>query len=802
MRHPKAVALDSVMKNPELSKTINDAINSEPGSTARKKARSLLRAALAASNNRYKPSIYDGQGGTVSSKTDFIPAPQIGSTDPSKLTIGQNYSGVVVLKDPTKFNKNDIFSSTSKTTPSTSMVSVRGNTAPVAASDPTFSTLNLGTNFPQMSAVDFNKLVESSDFRTQKQKEKEKAAKEKEKVRSSTVTVGAYSSPKFSWEQPSTATGPVKPAEKFSNVADATKKESEKAAAAWTPAASSGVKLSVGVSGKEATAPTGYVGATGETGATGVVDNATGSTGPVGSQYDFVNQMYQSGIGKEAFASMVMQDRNKLAEILGVPVETLPKSLLLGDQYQDIESSLRQEYNLDNLASEILTRQRNAKNIDKVLEDYMTERDSYINNINETMDKAKEYFRGVDMGNPYNQQDKTNYLNFLTTLKGRQQKRYADFLKMSTDMYGQETQALIDNYTIQKEKFDSALKNKQVSTQEEYNNMKSILQGLYDAQDNLIDRESKLAALNKKLTSANGEIAGDTFDAAGNLISAGAYELKDTADWDKIRQVFNNTPINLTNNRKLILTSEPIADIMNKVSVSAATEGGRLYTPTFVISSLNGELQNNINDGVDITPGTNTRENKIIIDNYQNLIAQYYNNNWEDTTNKGKVNAGVLANAQELAYNLATSLGNKVKENLAADPANVTAIQNAINDYVYQNRTFRSDKPRTWSEVLSDTFLKDWKARHGDVNDFVLDAINKFYQAKTAIKKSDGTPAIDQPVDVFLAVNNPENDEIMYIDSSKLTPNQIANFIVQGALSTINYQGILDNYAQDLVSSN
>lgn len=797
MRHPKAVALDSVMKNPELSKIINNAINSEPGSTVRKKARSLLRATLAASGNRYRAPVYDGRGG--SSQTDFIPAPAFGVTDSSKLTIGQNYSGVVVLKDPTKFNQSDIFS-TPKTTPGSSLVSVWGNTAPTAAPEPTtLPTLNLGSNVPKMSAVDFNKLVANADLRSESQKAKDKAAAEKEKIRNSVTIVGAQTTPQFAWNQTPSSPAPS-PTEKFPNITSTVEKEPEKAAAEWSSAASN-VKLPVGT---VPVAPTGYVGVSGENGSSGVIDNetgATGATGPVSNQYDFVNQMYNSGVGPEAFASMVMQDRSKLAEILGVPVETLPKSLLLGDQYQDIESSLREEYNLDNLASEILTRQRNAKNIDKVLEDYMTERDSYINNINETIDKAKEYFRGVDMGNPYNQQDKTNYLNFLTTLKGRQQKRYADFLKTSTDMYGQETQALIDNYTIQKEKFDSALKNKQISTQEEYNSMKSILEGLYNAQDNLIDRETKLSTLNKKLASANGEIAGDTFDAAGNLISAGSYELKDAGDWDKVRLNFTYKPVNLANNKTLKLTTKPITDMMNQVSVSMATEGGRPYSPGMVISGLASEIQGNVNDGMDITPGTNVQENRSIIDNYQNLISQYYNNNWEDTTSKGKVNAGVLANAQELAYNLATSLGNKVKENLAADPANVTAIQNAIDDYVYQNRTFRSDKPRTWSEVLSDSFVKEWKARHADVNDFVLDAIVKFYQAKTAIKKSDGTPAIDQPADAFLAVNNPQNDEIMYIDPSKLTSSQIANFVVQGALSTINYQGILDNYAQDLVSS-
>lgn len=501
-----------------------------------------------------------------------------------------------------------------------------------------------------------------------------------------------------------------------------------------------------------------------------------------GGIQDFMLQKWQEGVGPESAINIAMNDKALVAQALGVPIDSLPDSLLLGDQYQEVEDALRKQYNLNNLENEILTRQRNGKNLDSVLEDYMTERDTYINTINNTMDNAKAWFNARGADNPYAVQSRDRYMGFLTTLKGGQQKRYADFLKMSTDMYGQETQALTDSYNIQKQEFENRLANSKLATQEEYNTMKSTLKGMYDRYDTIIDRQKKIADLNSQGILVAGQTAEDIISNSGSMLSTQMKDAETLQNWAPT--AFSHLTIKGQGQgaEDIILYNEPIASAMQRFADNSVTEAGRAGEPTAVIEFYDKNIGSTMDKSFSIDNFNNNGSK--IVNNYQNLIDQYLKNAYGLAGSADEKKA-VLENAQKLAK----TLGGRVEYAAANYLENENAlkdVQKAIQELAYEHKWIGKDKARTAAEVTPQ-FIENWKKQHANVPKFILDSIASAYNLQTNVKGSNGQPLHDGPAEAFLMYQDPNNpNNVSYYKPEDMTADYLAwNVITKGALAQL-----------------
>lgn len=506
----------------------------------------------------------------------------------------------------------------------------------------------------------------------------------------------------------------------------------------------------------------------------GSTANSQGSNGAqAGGIQDWMLGKWQEGIGSDSAAQIAMNDKNLVAQALGVPVDTLPDSLLLGDQYQEIEEALRKNYGLDNKENEILTRQRNGKNLGSILEDYMTERDTYINTLNNTLDTAKAWFNNRGADNPYAIQSRDRYIGFLTTLKGGQQKRYADFLKMSTDMYGQETQALTDDYNIQKQKFDTQLANSKLSTQEEYNTMKGVLKGMYDRYDTIIDRQTKIANLNAKGVSLNGDIASNVIDNSSNMLS---FQTKDAELLDSwAPKIFKPTTIKglAPGDPDLVLYNKPIAEAMDIWANSAVTEAGRAGDPTAVITFYDNQIGSAMDS---FFVGDKSGNSQKIVNNYQNVIDQYLKTAYPLATTAAQQTA-VFENAKQLAGTLSSKVSSSVLGELNNKMV-LSDTQQAIQDLAFEHKMFGGKRERTSAEITP-AFIDSWKKQHSNVPSLILDGIIAHYNVQVNVKDPSGQTLNNGPKEALLMSEN-QNDpnHVQYYEPNQLDAKYLSDSII------------------------
>jgi hypothetical protein len=264
----------------------------------------------------------------------------------------------------------------------------------------------------------------------------------------------------------------------------------------------------------------------------------------------FLYDSLKSGLGKDTFALMAISDKEKMKALFpGVPEDQLPVGATFMDQYADIEENLRNDYKLDTLESNLSRLQKNGVNIESDLNGYMTARDSYISKLDKMIDSANERSATVDMSNPADQKTMTNYMNYLYVMKGRQQKRYADFVKQAVDQYQVELDNAQNAYDATYKAFTTALSNKETMYKEDYNNFKKMLADMYDNVDNRektiydqLSLDDKLTSLLKDQadTALGGASIGSTLTDSQNTTAfskfANASENKDKSSTELVKE--------------------------------------------------------------------------------------------------------------------------------------------------------------------------------------------------------------------------------------------------------------------------
>ncbi len=194
----------------------------------------------------------------------------------------------------------------------------------------------------------------------------------------------------------------------------------------------------------------------------------------------FLYDSLKSGTGENTFALMSLSDKEKMKKLFpGVPEDQLPSGATYFDQYDDIEKNLREEYKIDTMESNLSRLQQGGVDIESDLNGYMTARDSYIQKLDNMINSAKDKSVTTDLSNPNDQKTMDNYLNYLYVMKGRQQKRYADFVKQAVGQYETELKTAQDAYDTNYKAFTSALSNKKDIYKEDYKNYQMMLEEMY-----------------------------------------------------------------------------------------------------------------------------------------------------------------------------------------------------------------------------------------------------------------------------------------------------------------------------------
>ncbi len=213
-------------------------------------------------------------------------------------------------------------------------------------------------------------------------------------------------------------------------------------------------------------------------------------------KYKFLKESVQAGIGADTFAIQVQTDKNKLKSLFpDVPESELPEGASLARQVDNLDQVLRKEYQVDVLQDNVKKLEERGVTIKQDLNDYIASRDEYLTKVDTMIDGAKESMAKMDLANPYISSRMNKYMNYLYILKGRQQKRYTDYLNDSINQDTLKLSTAKDNYNTIYKQYEDKLKTQTAITTEDYTNMKKMLEDMYT---NLDERESKLYDLGIK----------------------------------------------------------------------------------------------------------------------------------------------------------------------------------------------------------------------------------------------------------------------------------------------------------------
>lgn len=532
----KSSSLRAVMNDPNLSKTIKEAMDSPIGSSKRTRARNILRVVNRGLSrgviNMPMMGAMDGQGGALPSNTQYnqnklkVTAPQ---------TTGQKINVAPAAPQPTvsatgqpTVLPNTIFLKGAPASPTPIVSNEKPDTGVLGSLKNFFGSLNLKTKQynPASTASVGSDLQRMGSELNQKVIQPVNQAvvqpavsKVKQAVQSPAVQQFGPSASRLG----SAFTGQQGLLTNVGRLG-----EKIPSGIGTTPTAPSTTAVSTqsatAQSGATPTPTTQYQGAIGPQTQTGTaagvgqdlylndynnLDEANRNFGSAAidnwynnlevndkAYFKDVYDAVKSGLGADWYVDYVMNSKEKMKQMFpNTPEEYLPVGASLAGQLnklsETLDSKFKIEQQLDNLTR--LATQGATLNMD--LSNFIKGKDQYLGTIDKMLDDLKDTMAYSDTSNPFVAQRLNNYQNYLTTLKGRQNQRYMDFVDQSINLYNAQFQNAQNLYTKSLDEVEKKFTKAAAITEEDYNRAKDTLKNLYTMvadQETLADNRWKM----------------------------------------------------------------------------------------------------------------------------------------------------------------------------------------------------------------------------------------------------------------------------------------------------------------------
>lgn len=196
----------------------------------------------------------------------------------------------------------------------------------------------------------------------------------------------------------------------------------------------------------------------------------------------------------------------------------------LYERLMRIEESTRKSFNLDQLRDNLNSMVMSGQTLEGNLTDYIRGRDEFLNETEGLIGDLKTRSMKMDMSDPRNQANMQQHFNYLYELRGRQNKRYVEFLKMSVDAYQGKIDRVKNHYDTEFSRYEQQVMNSQGIAREEYQMLFTGLQEMYTEAADAERKALELETLNVQLNNARMSAIYDA-QAAEGLSSGDSVEL-------------------------------------------------------------------------------------------------------------------------------------------------------------------------------------------------------------------------------------------------------------------------------------
>ena len=167
------------------------------------------------------------------------------------------------------------------------------------------------------------------------------------------------------------------------------------------------------------------------------------------------------------------------------------------------EADTWKKYGLDELTSKVTTMQTAKNDLPTDMQAYLRQKDEYVNKIDGQINDFLAKLPKMDLSIGDNATQANNYLNYLTTLKGRQNQRYAGYLSNAKEQVQNELDTATANQKEALDGYEKEIKSSNAITSDMYKMYTDALTGQYDAVDGAQEKALRLEQLRASINASH-----------------------------------------------------------------------------------------------------------------------------------------------------------------------------------------------------------------------------------------------------------------------------------------------------------
>lgn len=197
------------------------------------------------------------------------------------------------------------------------------------------------------------------------------------------------------------------------------------------------------------------------------------------------------------------------------------------DAYMNnFDEKLKTDFNLTGLETELSNLKAQKQNLIPTMQNYIRGKDKYLSFIDKMIEKTEGTLMSRDMGNPAVEASYNKYMNYLYTLKGRQNQRYGNFLNSAIADYNADVERTTSNYENVYKKYSDTMTRQIGIATTEYNALYTAMADLYKNIEEAPTKSENLKALQLENIKREAELT-KTLISQANATDPEYYKKKD-----------------------------------------------------------------------------------------------------------------------------------------------------------------------------------------------------------------------------------------------------------------------------------
>lgn len=443
----------------------------------------------------------------------------------------------------------------------------------------------------------------------------------------------------------------------------------------------------------------------------------TGSTGLTGQSSAAQGAVDQTtGPGMFAFNQMLN------------PNDPITGGLSLTQRDQANQKVLWDKYNIGGLQDQMMKLEAEGATLPRDVADYITGRDQYIKQTDQNIANfVNQSMTGTAMSDPANVQKASAQLNYLYTLRGRQNQSYIGYLTDAVNQHQADLNNITNQYSTALNSYNAQIASDNTTTAAQYTQYAQALSDMYTAVDGAPAKLQQALLNQANILIAQGQAVSDPIKkAAQNGIITQGKQVETYWGWDGSKDV-GTTP-------DLVKTINDLSSLQPDIQPINIIQ---TYANDIIKYSGLADVQPNSANTNGPNVVTSTTKKKIL-ENAISNFAHLYIASAPQTGSTGGSTGGdstmqLLANnyITQFSNSLAASVGGSLTKNA---PNLMTAIQTLSPSGWFAGKT-----PPTESQFVS-TFTK----ASGNPSDSVIASAvyQAFKEYTTGTPAQGGNPAI------------------------------------------------------------